>query len=1166
LGSSTDNLSISVTSNPKGWTALLDATSFPLVAGGASVSTYLRVTVPSNATANENDNIGITVTSQGGAPSDTNYVIIRATARLRSSTDDTFVRQARPDEPQDQYKVESIYVGTFSGTGDNEYALLKFDLSGIPANNPISIARLNLYLYAVFNGPNENFNLYYVDNDNWDETNQTWNNHVGWDNDNLIDSQYFSFGSDSSQTIYADVFGTWDITKYAKYEHDNGDNILSMVLVPQDFVKNASLSIRTKQCNILDEQPFIDLGRAVSINANPSNRRAFAGGKFYYKVTVTNSNPTGLENYNLTVSDTSSWNPTLENSQFLNVPAGTDVTTYVYVTAPNGTPVGENLDNTTITVKSFDNYVSSSIIVKATVVDNLLQPPTDDAFVEQGFPDSNFGVDQNLWLQSFTENLKNERIFIKYDLRGLPPGQTISSAKLYFWLWAASNDDMDAQAYAVSNDSWSEENITWNNQPAYGALMDTLSLSSFPTTIENSWVSWDVTSFINGQYKYGDNFASFLIKAAVENTSGRYGLDSREFSRVAILSDSVNPRLAITFGSNHNGVSQSISPVHRIGDKGLTENFTVTIVNMGTATDTLTLQKTDNTQTWAVTIDNSLFSSVQPGESRSTTIHVAIPAGATPGAIDNIKIKASGTGVSDNENISVSVKQENNWVPAGYAPDIENYGVAVTGAGNYIYVATSNSYVTRANFMRYDPTAGGSWTFLAAPEVLRDNTVSTPIGYAYSGVASNFKNGTVLAWDKGNYIYALLGGAYSDNANSSDPYGARHYFFRYRIDNNRWENLENTGNRAGNDNLGAQGSGDAMVVVGGTIYAILGQKYSLSSFWSYTIATNSWTQLALPAAWSNKTDDGCALVWNGGNYLYAFQGSAVTYDNNFYRYSISGNSWAKMADVPAGVDDGGSLLWISGDSIFALLGGNPANQNIRANCFYVYSQSSDNWTKLQDLPLGIGDHNGQRMGNIGNLSIYVWRGPVTNPAPAVDFNPVLWLYTLPTTVAVTGTASIRLATGTPPSPPYLWGIRKVKVTTNLIVYTGDNLRIRFLAQDGVTPEGTENVIWSRSAPGAQTVTLTNLVVPHDNGSPYPTGQVKRVKLVLTDSAGNIILDNMAWFRAVQDDWGTRITWIILNWASHNSSQQDQLGSEISTIILNWASCPTVRDQGDFSQA
>jgi hypothetical protein len=157
-----------------------------------------------------------------------------------------------------------------------------------------------------------------------------------------------------------------------------------------------------------------------------------------------------------------------------------------------------------------------------------------------------------------------------------------------------------------------------------------------------------------------------------------------------------------------------------------------------------------------------------------------------------------------------------------------------------------------------------------------------------------------------------------------------------------------------------------------------------------------------------------------------------------------------------------------------------------------------------------------------------------------------------------GTASLGLATSG--TPPYLWGIRKANVTVNLTVNTGDNLHLIFLQYDNKTVE-SENVIWSRTAPGAQTMNLSNLVVQHPGNL-----NVKRAKLVLTDNFGNVVLDNMAWYKVVKDDWGNRIVWNVVNWASHNSSQQDQLGSEISQIILNWASTPTVRDQHDFSQS
>jgi hypothetical protein len=159
----------------------------------------------------------------------------------------------------------------------------------------------------------------------------------------------------------------------------------------------------------------------------------------------------------------------------------------------------------------------------------------------------------------------------------------------------------------------------------------------------------------------------------------------------------------------------------------------------------------------------------------------------------------------------------------------------------------------------------------------------------------------------------------------------------------------------------------------------------------------------------------------------------------------------------------------------------------------------------------------------------------------------------------TGTASIGLAiSGT---APFVNGIYKATVTANLMVLQGDNLHLIFLAQDNKTVE-SDTVIWSRTAPGTQIVTLENLIVPHDD-----TTYIKMVKLVLTDSAGNVIVDNMAWYKVVQDDWGDRITWIVLNWAKHTSSQQDQLGDEFNRLVLNWAKIPTgPRDQQDFSQS
>jgi len=175
-------------------------------------------------------------------------------------------------------------------------------------------------------------------------------------------------------------------------------------------------------------------------------------------------------------------------------------------------------------------------------------------------------------------------------------------------------------------------------------------------------------------------------------------------------------------------------------------------------------------------------------------------------------------------------------------------------------------------------------------------------------------------------------------------------------------------------------------------------------------------------------------------------------------------------------------------------------------------------------------------------------------------NDSIIVYCIPAQ-AVIGLASVELAISQ--IPPFLWGICKAEVTANLVVNQGDNLRLIFLALDNITIE-SEAVVWSRTAPGAQTVNFTNLIVLHDDNFPYPSGNVHRIKLVLTDNSGHVILDNMTWFKVVQDDLGKRILWTVLNWASHNNLQQDQLGNEIIQIVLNWGNFPINRDQCDFS--
>lgn len=292
------------------------------------------------------------------------------------------------------------------------------------------------------------------------------------------------------------------------------------------------------------------------------------------------------------------------------------------------------------------------------------------------------------------------------------------------------------------------------------------------------------------------------------------------------------------------------------------------------------------------------------------------------------------------------------------------WGEAVVGTDNAIYIARKSS------FYRYHP-ADNSWTMLVAPP-------NPDAGDA-------FKTGTALAWDFGDYIYALYGAATDDS---------RRWFYRYSISGNSWQALTNT--------TYDQGEGDTITWVGldNRIYATIGGEQRATYFLRYDPTSNTWSDVAVtdpPAGMG----DGASLVWTGIKYLFALRGefyeTTALYD--FWRYDLTTDTWMSMADIPAdphdggtgGVGDGGSLLyiglWLSDqtDFIYALSGNQayPESPPVPDNRFYRYTISTDSWERLTDLPFGVGYYVGCRLG-YANGHIYAWQGAPSTWAEGGD--------------------------------------------------------------------------------------------------------------------------------------------------------------------------------------
>ena len=124
----------------------------------------------------------------------------------------------------------------------------------------------------------------------------------------------------------------------------------------------------------------------------------------------------------------------------------------------------------------------------------------------------------------------NERAWLRFDLSSIPAGATITSTKLNMWCWKATGASLPAGVYGGDSDAWGETTVTYNNQPTFGAALDTQTLASGTT---NLYYLWDATAFTQTKFT-GNKLVSLLVKPVTENsadsTSPAYGFDSKEFT------------------------------------------------------------------------------------------------------------------------------------------------------------------------------------------------------------------------------------------------------------------------------------------------------------------------------------------------------------------------------------------------------------------------------------------------------------------------------------------------------------------------------------------------------------------------------------------------------------------------------------------------------------
>jgi photosystem II stability/assembly factor-like uncharacterized protein len=169
--------------------------------------------------------------------------------------------------------------------------------------------------------------------------------------------------------------------------------------------------------------------------------------------------------------------------------------------------------------------------------------PNADATVIEGAAGYNFGSTSDMWVgYDHCEPAARARSLVKFDTSAIPPGTSISQARLSIYLVNCCDIGERTHrviAYNVTG-NWSESSVTWNSKPGYGAEYGSVWVPS------RTWGRYqiDVTSLVRGWVNGTITNRGLMLRSNESSgtDSARLGFGTREASGTTY-----DPYLTITY-------------------------------------------------------------------------------------------------------------------------------------------------------------------------------------------------------------------------------------------------------------------------------------------------------------------------------------------------------------------------------------------------------------------------------------------------------------------------------------------------------------------------------------------------------------------------------------------------------------------------------------------
>ena len=212
---------------------------------------------------------------------------------------------------------------------------------------------------------------------------------------------------------------------------------------------------------------------------------------------------------------------------------------------------------------------------QSTLLTITTDPDSKDAVVETYAPNLNGGSDAVVFVSAWTNGGTNntKRYFIEFDLSAIPPNAVIDSAKVSFYKGSTtlmSNMHQGSNSWGLRRvtQSWTENTITWNNQPPSTSVNRTIVPAT--TSAYQNFPDLDVTLLIEDALTYGNfgfvaQLESEIVYKAVLLASSDNGTAS------------VRPNLKVWYSS-----CSSNADFNYAVNSGNTVNFTNNSTSTGT--------------------------------------------------------------------------------------------------------------------------------------------------------------------------------------------------------------------------------------------------------------------------------------------------------------------------------------------------------------------------------------------------------------------------------------------------------------------------------------------------------------------------------------------------------------------------------------------------------